>query len=456
MLAPTQRRRFLKYISLPIVVAIVLLVTAKLIALQRADILAELADRVAHCDSPQAAAAVRQLATMPAAPVSILVLAATSANAEAEEEAKQCIGQLLRRAQRQIERGRGLGSVARQLAELAESLDAQHSMFSTADDPWLSSTTRKLLRLANRIPPGQTPLVAVHCDAILARIASKEAASRNIADSEPEVEESFVDEGAMIDANGQLRQAQARGAMPVALAPRVVHGSSEPAQGANGSLRSIPSTPQPQSVARKRAEVSERIAESASAGTSPEELMHSPWRASWSHPIFRMMPAQPMNAPSTTDDAPAGVPRSSASEAPPADPEAGDPPLAGIDARELLRRWLDADGREIFPLEEELTRRGFGRLSERFVQQLFSPKSEDRLAFVDAVLTEPGIDARPWLVLLSQDSEADVRLLAVTIMATSNDAALVDKAWQVSIRDRDPRIARLAGRLRERRESAQR
>ena len=142
MLAPTQRRHFLKYISLPIVVAIVLLVTVKLIALQRADVLAELADRVAHCDSPQAAAAVRQLATMPAAPVSILVTAATSANAEAAVEAKQCISRLLRRAQRQIEHGRGVGSVARELAELAESLDAQQSVFSTADYPWLSSTTR--------------------------------------------------------------------------------------------------------------------------------------------------------------------------------------------------------------------------------------------------------------------------------------------------------------------------
>jgi hypothetical protein len=36
-------------------------------------------------------------------------------------------------------------------------------------------------------------------------------------------------------------------------------------------------------------------------------------------------------------------------------------------------------------------------------------------------------------------------------MATSNDAALVEKAWQVSIRDEDSRIAGLAGRLRERR-----
>jgi hypothetical protein len=36
-------------------------------------------------------------------------------------------------------------------------------------------------------------------------------------------------------------------------------------------------------------------------------------------------------------------------------------------------------------------------------------------------------------------------------MATSNDAELIEKAWQAAIRDRDPRIADLAGRLRERR-----
>jgi hypothetical protein len=38
----------------------------------------------------------------------------------------------------------------------------------------------------------------------------------------------------------------------------------------------------------------------------------------------------------------------------------------------------------------------------------------------------------------------------VTIMAASNDP-LIEKAWQVAIRDRDPRIAGLAERLRERR-----
>jgi hypothetical protein len=103
-----------------------------------------------------------------------------------------------------------------------------------------------------------------------------------------------------------------------------------------------------------------------------------------------------------------------------------------------------------------LTYRGFGRLSGRLVEQLFSDDVEDRLRLVDDVLTAPGIDARPWLVLLADDDEADVRLLALTIMATSDDPTLLDKAWQVALHDRDPRIAGLAERLRERRDTAQR
>jgi hypothetical protein len=121
----------------------------------------------------------------------------------------------------------------------------------------------------------------------------------------------------------------------------------------------------------------------------------------------------------------------------------------------LLRRWLEADGENVLPVETELTRRGFVRLSGRLVEPLFSNNAAERLRLVDDVLTEPGIDARPWLVLLADDADADVRLLAITIMATSDDATLIEKAWHVSIRDRDPRIAGLASRLRERRGRSQ-
>jgi hypothetical protein len=419
VLAPTQRRRFPYYFSLPLVVAIVLLLVAKLVALQRADILAALGDRIAHSDSADAAAAVRQLTAMPRAPVSILVSAATSADREVADEAKLCIGRLLRRAQRQIDAGRRVGPVARQLAELAASLDAQQAMFSSADYGWLSSTTRKVLRLANRIPPGQTPLVAVHCDAILAGLAAKEPLKTEIAENEPDVDEPFIGEGAMIDDGEQPATATVSG-------------------------RATPSD--------------------ASQKVSGEELPSAPWRTSWSHPIFRTAPARPINAPPVgaasraTLEGETSPPRQGGPtpQSPPTDPDAAKPPLAGAPSRELLRRWLDAEGSEVFPLEVELTRRGFGRLSARLVEPLFSADLEDRLALVDDVLTEPGVDARPWLMLLSDDANADVRLLTVTIMATSNDAELVEKAWQVAIRDQDPRIAGLAGRLRERRTSTQR
>jgi hypothetical protein len=459
--AATQRRRFSSFVTIPLVVAIVPLLVAKLVALQRADVIAELADRATHGDSPEAIAAVRQLASIRGAPVTVLVSAATSADRDVAEEAKYCISRLLRRAQRQIEAGRRVAAVSRQLAELAESLDAQKEMFSAADYAWLSGTTHTVLRLANRIPPRHAPLVAVHCDAVLTGIAAKGVSTAGIAEHEPDVEQSLVGEGAMMEDAGESRQARLEMTGKSSDSARTLRGTGR--IGLSGSVRmpaatsasmtAAPSTLPLEATVAADAASGERAGGEASAEASAEELWQAPWRASWSHPIFRMMPARPISAPTNKEDTDAEP--TPPVNAVPAEQNASEPPLAELDSQELLRRWLDAEGADVFPLEQELTRRGFGRLSERLVQQFFSSVPQERLALVDTVLTEPGVDARPWLVLLSEDSDADVRLLAVTIMATSNDAALVDKAWQASIRDRDPRIAGLAGRLRERRETAQ-
>ena len=68
----------------------------------------------------------------------------------------------------------------------------------------------------------------------------------------------------------------------------------------------------------------------------------------------------------------------------------------------------------------------------------------------------PGANSRAWLILLAADEEAEVRLAAVTLMATSTDATLLEQAWQAAIHDRDPRVAAMANRLRERRSAVQR
>ena len=126
--------------------------------------------------------------------------------------------------------------------------------------------------------------------------------------------------------------------------------------------------------------------------------------------------------------------------------------IAATDSRELLRKWLASENGDAQAIERELSKRGFGKLSKPLVQQFFSEKPQDRMRLVDHVLAQPGGGSEAWLLLLAADSDPDVRLFAVTYMATSNNAVLVEKAWQVAIRDHDPRVADLAGRLRERRE----
>jgi hypothetical protein len=179
---PSKRRRISFYLSLPLVVAITFVLVIKLAAWQRADIISELADRVGHGDTPEASAAVRQLAAMSRPPIGVLVAAAASADRDVRNEAQHGISKLLRRSQREIEQGRRLRSVSQQLAHLAESLAAHQQAFSPADHGWLSATTHKIVRLANRIPPRHSPTVAIHCDAILGALTPGDVATIDFAE----------------------------------------------------------------------------------------------------------------------------------------------------------------------------------------------------------------------------------------------------------------------------------
>jgi hypothetical protein len=437
VIAPQKRRHLFYYLSLPFVVALVLFMVAQLAALQRAEVVAELAQQVAHHDTLEATAALRQLAAMPRPPIDVLVTAATSADAQISHEAQLLVSSVLRRWQRRIEADRGVAGVARQLAELAEALDKHHAAFSASDHAWLRKTTEKILRLANRIPPPHVPLLAPHCDAVLAAVEARERSLTSLLNHDlaavppPEI---------------------TKAAAPAELL------SQQPPEPANSLRELSPSTVSPFATSADKidrevqeSEMGESMdpAQRIHIPTLPEAVNHPNQTPVWEHPGLDGTPAIPISRPSLDD-------RTAAGERAPAAGHATQNPLENATSRELLRRWLEADGEEVLPVETELTHRGFVRLSARLVEPLFSNNSEERLRLVDDVLTEPGIDARPWLVLLAEDANADVRLLAVTIMATSDDAMLIEKAWHVSIRDRDPRIAGLAGRLRERRNTAQR
>ncbi len=452
-----RKRRHLSLAwSLPVVVAIMFLAVVKLAAWQRADVIKELDKRVSHGSTDEATDAVRNLATIPRPPLALLVKAAVSPNLDVAREAQQAIDEYLKFCQREAKAGRNTKLVARQLAVLAEALAIERHLFSVVDYPWLESTARKVLRLANRIPSKTAPLVAARCDEILAAVSAGSSAAKAHSPGTVMNSASLLGTVAVpagIDARqvfggatgfsdtGQDERLAALAARSWSDSPTAILGATTP---------SFPITLQTPGLGASPLSV--EIGDDG-AGLLPDGPSGSPWRAQWTHPILRSLPAGPLNAaPSSRDAFDAGAQDSSAVRGGESwHFGAADERFDDVDSRKLLARWLAAEGSDVYPLEQELMERGFGRLSPRLARQLVSDRVEDRLRLVDDVLTDPSIDARPWLLLLADDADGDVRLVAVTIMATSRDPELIEKAWQVAIRDRDPRIAGLAERLRERR-----
>lgn len=404
MSAHSKRSRS-SYLSVPVIVVVLFLLVAKLVAMQRAEIIAELSDRVEHHDPEDASVALRQLGEMPRPPIVVLIAAASGADRQVAREAQQAITRLLRRAQQQLEAGRGAKSVSRQLTELARELADHCHAFPAADQEWLVSTAQRIVRLANDVPQKHAPVVATNCDLILTSIPTT-AATAN---------------------------------MPA--------GPQDSA------------TQNPPSVATAIATETAPVNRPGEAGEpvieESDERYNAPWRADRPQPVFRPLPSQTNSQPAPPTVAPTPSSNSTPPELP-ADVELIGRPLANIETRTLLQKRHDTGGKGMTAQERELLKqRGFDPLPPQFLQRLFS-STKDRLQLVDEVVQHPGIHAGPWLILLAGDPDPEVRLAAVTLMATSTDSALVEQAWQAAIHDRDPRVAALASRLRERRAAGQR
>ena len=64
------------------------------------------------------------------------------------------------------------------------------------------------------------------------------------------------------------------------------------------------------------------------------------------------------------------------------------------------------------------------------------------------------VDAAPWLIQLSRDSNPEVRLTAITLMATSGDPLLLEQVERIAGDDSDPRIREQVSRIDQQRNDA--
>jgi hypothetical protein len=114
---------------------------------------------------------------------------------------------------------------------------------------------------------------------------------------------------------------------------------------------------------------------------------------------------------------------------------------------QLLNRLSSADHYTAAVIRSVLKERGIGSEELSLAACLATADSAERLELVDDLKVLPARTARRWLRQLLTDKNADVRLKALTAMATTNDPELVGIARDVAVQDSDSRVTELAARI---------
>jgi hypothetical protein len=114
--------------------------------------------------------------------------------------------------------------------------------------------------------------------------------------------------------------------------------------------------------------------------------------------------------------------------------------LQGIDSFELMRQWQQADPAAAAQVGAELRRRGFTEVHLELTRGLFDPNPAVRKALARALPRLQSVDAAPWLLHLSHDEDAEVRLTAVTLIGTTGDPNLLEQVEAAARQDSDPRV----------------
>src|SRR5262249_20251264 len=97
--------------------------------------------------------------------------------------------------------------------------------------------------------------------------------------------------------------------------------------------------------------------------------------------------------------------------------------------------------------QRELRRRGFSEVDLELARQLFSPDVEVRKQLAQAVPRLASVDAARWLMWLAADPQPQVRLAAITTLATSGDPSLLDKVEALARKDTDQQVQAVADQI---------
>jgi hypothetical protein len=115
-----------------------------------------------------------------------------------------------------------------------------------------------------------------------------------------------------------------------------------------------------------------------------------------------------------------------------------------LETVQLMQRLARQEEPRASGARAELVRRGFTEVHLELARRLFDPDPEVRKRLARLLPAVQSVDAAPWLLWLSRDSDPEVRLVAIGLIATSGDAVLLEQIEQAAREDPDPQIQRQA------------
>ena len=121
--------------------------------------------------------------------------------------------------------------------------------------------------------------------------------------------------------------------------------------------------------------------------------------------------------------------------------------LRPLSMRELLLQMNAADKFTAAAIREVFAERGIAAEELAVATRLLAADPAERIKLIDELKVLPARTARRWLRELLIDADAEVRLKALTALATTNDPELRSIARDIAVRDTDRRVAEMATQI---------
>lgn len=399
-----------------------------LLSWQRVRVAQRLAERAGTSTAGEARATIRELSQLGVDASCPLVQLAGSQRDEVATAAQGALLDQLTRWQIEYESGGDLGKLREQLTAVACAIDQHAAQFGNAGRRWAQRVARQLFNASKPLAAEDDWHIVAVCERVLALPVAHQ--------SQPPLESTEGDRAAPAIA----------GPAPVASVATI---ASQEHSAENSAAEQPLGVGPPAELAVVMHPPSERTLSTPPLQASgPGNVLRSPVTPLEPEPHDSGTPVRhndenpspTASTPVAGDDVVVDIPS-------PQDQRLDRRRLRGLADRDLIR-LLDGGSRyEASIARTVLEQRGYSAGILRVLQEFDSLPTNQRRATVERAASLPAAEARRLLRRLVTDEDPEIRLLALTTLATAGDPHLDVIARQRAVEDADPRVADLAAKL---------